>query len=237
MTPVLSVRGLAWARPEAAGGFALEIPSLRVAPGEIVALAGESGSGKTTALDLLGLLRLPDLVAEFRLAGEDVAARLSGGLDAVAGLRRERIGHVLQQGGLLPFLTVAENIALTARPGRAPPFALGELAERLGLAGVLDRSPEAVSIGQRQRVAIARAVMGDPALILADEPTAALDPPTAREVLSLLLELARARGAGVVMASHSWGLIAEFALPVLRAEVTATPAGPRAVFRPAEVAA
>ena len=240
--PVLEIRDLAFAWPAEAGGFRLEIPGLTVAPGTCLALAGESGSGKSTALDILGLVRAPDRVGAFRLARrggrvEDVAALIAGGPDATAGLRREAIGYVLQQGGLLPFLTVAENIALTRPEGRPAPFAVEELAARLGLAEVLRRGPERISIGQRQRAAIARAVMGDPELILADEPTAALDPPTARAVLGLLVELARERGTAVVMASHSWSLVREFSLPVLRAEVMPGPRGSTARFLPAEVPA
>lgn len=240
--PVLDIRDLDFSRPAAEGGFALAIPALRVAPGGCLALAGESGCGKSTALDLLGLVRRPHRVGRFVLTrrdgrAEDVGAAIGAGLDALAGLRRECIGYVLQQGGLLPFLSVADNMTLTARTDRPPPLALTDLAARLGLSAVLDRAPDRISIGQRQRVAIGRAIMGDPDLILADEPTAALDPPTARGVLALLLDLARERGTALVMASHSWGLIAEFALPVLRAEVVAEGGVSRATFLPERVAA
>ena len=237
--PALDIAGLSAVRGAGAEAFRLELPALTLAPGEVLAVAGESGSGKSTLLGLLGLLAKPDRVARFRLAvpgagPEDVTARLSAGdLDALAGLRRRALGFVLQQGGLLPFLSVADNIALAAPEDRDAPFAVGALAERLGIGATLDRRPGALSVGQRQRAAIARAVMADPAVILADEPTAALDPPAARATLELFLSLAGERGTAVIVATHAWSLIEEFALPVLSPTTVAGPGGAVARFAPA----
>ncbi len=231
--PVLEVAGLTFARGPGPEDFRLSLPALALRAGEVVALLGESGSGKSTLLDLLGLVAAPGAIARYRLAGEDLTAALrAGDLEAVAPARRARLGYVLQEGGLLPFLTVAENIALTRPVGRPAPMALATLAERLGLAGVLGRKPDAISVGQRQRAAIARAAMGDPAVILADEPTAALDPPTARATLALLVELAAERGTAVLIATHSWALAAEFALPAV---VARAGEGAEVVFAPAPV--
>ncbi|GMG85335.1 ATP-binding cassette domain-containing protein [Paralimibaculum aggregatum] len=231
--PVLEVEGLAFSRGPGAEDFRLSLPALRLARGGFLALAGESGSGKSTLLDLLGLIERPGRVARFRLCGRDLAPALAAGdLEAVAAPRRSLLGYILQSGGLLPFLTVADNIAITRPADRPAPFAVGDLAARLGLEGLLRRKPEAISIGQRQRVAIARAIMGDPAVILADEPTAALDPPTARATLRLLCALAAERGTAVVMASHSWALIREFSLPVLTARMAPEADGGGVVFAP-----
>lgn len=231
--PVLEIRDLGFARGPEPGAFRLVLPELRLGRGEIVALAGESGSGKSTLLDLLGLIERPGRAGCFRLAGQDLAPALAAGdLEAVAGLRQRHLGYILQQGGLLPFLTVAENIALTMPKGRPAPFSVGALAERLGIGHVLERKPDAISIGQRQRVAIARAVIGDPDVILADEPTAALDPPTAEATLRLLTELAAERGTAIVMASHSWGLIRAFGLAVLTARPAEDGGLPAMAFAP-----
>lgn len=238
--PVLEIADLRFARGPAPGDFRLHLPGLALHRGAFVALAGESGSGKTTLLDLLGLTAPPTGLRRFRLVRRDgTAADLTerlreGRLDALADLRRAAIGYILQQGGLLPFLTVAENLMLTAPPDRDPPMTPEEIARRLGISELLGRLPEALSIGQRQRVAIGRAIMGDPDLILADEPTAALDPPTARATLELLLELTAERDLAVIMASHSWSLIAEFDLPVLRATLRETAEGPTVAFVPGE---
>ncbi len=233
--PVLQIAGLVFRRGPQEAAFRLSLPALILSRGDFVALAGESGSGKSTLLDLIGLIAVPDRVERFTLAGQELAPALGrGDLEAVAPARRRSVGYILQQGGLLPFLTVADNIAVTAPTDRPAPLAVVALAERLGIAGLLERKPDAISIGQRQRVAIARALMGDPSVILADEPTAALDPPTARATLALLKEIAAERGTAVLMASHSWALIEEFALPVVAAAPDPE-AGPAAVrFAPAQ---
>lgn len=236
--PVLDIADLTFEREGQGRRFRLEVPELRLAPGAFLALAGESGSGKSTLLDILGLILAPQSAARFALTGRDgethdIAARLAaGGLDGVADIRRSALGYVLQQGGLLPFLTVRENLEITRRPDREPPIPVTDLAERLGIAQVLKSLPDRISIGQRQRVAIGRAVMSDPDLILADEPTASLDPPMARATLDLLCELVRERGLAVIMASHSWALVAEFGFDVLAARVSAGGNGSTATFLP-----
>ncbi len=228
----LEVVDLALSRGPEADAFRVELPRLTVAPGEIAVLAGASGSGKSTLLDLLGLLTVPDRVGRLAIGGEDAAPALRAGrLEALAPLRR-RQGHVLQTGGLLPFLTVADNIRLTQPTDRPPPLPLEALAERLGLGGLLRRKPGTLSVGQRQRAAIARALMGDPAVLLADEPTAALDPPTAEAVLALLQEICRERGTAVVMASHAWGLVRRFGLTVLAARPVVVGGRPAIRFDP-----
>jgi putative ABC transport system ATP-binding protein len=138
------------------------------------------------------------------VAGVDAAALWQRGAgDALARLRAQSFGYVLQTGGLVPFLSVGANAALAQDlAGRRDAARIAALAERLGIAGLLARMPETLSVGQRQRAAILRALAHQPALVLADEPTAALHPEMAVSILALLAEQARAAGAAVLLATH-----------------------------------
>ncbi|MFI6799022.1 ABC transporter ATP-binding protein [Streptosporangium canum] len=180
---------------------ALREVSLDVAAGELVAVMGPSGSGKSTLLNLAGGLDRPT-------SGEvTVEGRPLSGLSAkdLAGLRRRHVGYVFQDLNLIPSLTAVENVMLPReldgiKARRARREAM-EALEEVGLAEVAGRFPEEISGGQRQRVAIARALVGERRLILADEPTGALDTPTGDDVLQLL----RARcdaGATVLLVTH-----------------------------------
>ncbi|MGE5153520.1 MAG: ABC transporter ATP-binding protein [Bdellovibrio bacteriovorus] len=199
-------------RREAKGsGFELRVPELRIRPGEVVVLRGASGCGKSTLLDLLALALKPDGAETFNFRPEHQgSADLlhlwgRGDLDGLGRLRAANIGYVLQTGGLLPFLTARENIALSCRLlGRDPGGAIERLSERLGILHLLDRSPGQLSLGERQRVAIARAMAHRPSVVLADEPTASVDPVNAAAILDLLLELVRQAGVTAVIASHDW---------------------------------
>lgn len=185
--------------------FRLRAEGLRFARGETWALTGESGSGKTLFLEMLGLLRAPLAGSVYRSGTRDLVALWRRGArgKGLAALRGALFGFVPQAGGLVPFLTAAENVALTQRiTGRRDPARVAFLIDRLGLGPVARLPPGALSIGQRQRVAIARALSHRPAFVLADEPTAALDPPTAETVMGLLLEAAAEEGAGVILSSH-----------------------------------
>jgi putative ABC transport system ATP-binding protein len=193
--------------------FRLDVSNLHLAPGTVVALGGPSGSGKTLLLELLGLLRRPNPPARFSFhsAGgkvTDLAHLWSGRSAELAATRGRLFGFVPQSGGLLPFLTVAENIRLTQRiAGREEPQWVDSLLETLGLASIRHLRPGALSIGQRQRTAIARALAHRPALILADEPTAALDPDASDTVMRLFLSLAHGTGCGVFLSSHDLDLV------------------------------
>jgi len=178
---------------------ALRGVSLAVGPGELVAVMGPSGSGKSTLLNLAGGLDAPSggtIVVE----GVDLA-RLS--LGDLAALRRRAIGYVFQDFNLISALTAAENVALPreldgvgARKSRAEAIAA---LEELDLAGVADRFPDEISGGQRQRVAIARALIGPRRLVLADEPTGALDSQSGDAVLRLLRARCDAGACGVLV--------------------------------------
>jgi putative ABC transport system ATP-binding protein len=209
--PVFHCRGLVKRRVAAGAGFELRVPELRIRPGEIVLLRGTSGCGKSTLLDLLALALKPDgaEVFTFRPEHQDATDLLPlwkrGDLDRLGRLRGPNVGYVLQTGGLLSFLTARENIALSCRLlGRDPGQLIERLAERLGITAQLDRLPGSLSVGERQRVAIARAMAHRPSVVLADEPTASVDPVNAEAILGLLLELVRQAGVTAVIASHDW---------------------------------
>ena len=180
---------------------ALDGVDLAVRAGEFVAVMGPSGSGKSTLLHLAGGLDTPTS-GTVAVEGQDLGAM--GTVDRAA-LRRRHIGYVFQDFNLIPTLTAAENVALPreldgARRGRARIEALAALRE-IGLESIADRFPDALSGGQQQRVAIARALIGDRRLLLADEPTGALDSATGESVMAVLRARADA-GAAVVLVTH-----------------------------------
>jgi putative ABC transport system ATP-binding protein len=173
--------------------------TLRVHPGELVAIMGPSGSGKSTLLNLAGGLDQPT-GGSVRIEGTDLAS-----LDAAgqARIRRTSVGYVFQAFNLIPALTAAENVALPreldGEKGRvARRLALAALDE-VGIAELADRFPDEMSGGQQQRVAIARAIVGDRRLVLADEPTGALDTDTGEEILRLLRARCDAGAAGLLV--------------------------------------
>lgn len=184
--------------------IALRDVSLAVEPGEVVALLGPSGSGKSTLLTTLGLLLEPDR-GSISLAGSPVVIDGRTVADTAA-IRRERIGFVFQKANLVPFLDALDNVMLTfhinRRDGRAARARAHELFEYLGLEGRADHMPEQLSGGQQQRVAIARALAMNPPLVLADEPTAALDSHRGRDVMMLFRRIAHERGTAVIVVTH-----------------------------------
>lgn len=202
MTALLEMRAVTRVH----GHGAREVTALRgvdlaVQPGEFVALMGPSGSGKSTLLHLAGGLALPTS-GEVLVDGKSLAD-LSPAERAV--LRRDVLGYVFQELNLLPGLTALENVAfplelagLRTRPARAA--ALGALAE-VGIEELASRMPAELSGGQSQRVAIARSLVGPRRLLLADEPTGALDSVSGRDIITLLRHRADA-GAGVVLVTH-----------------------------------
>ena len=178
---------------------------LQVATGTSLALMGESGSGKSTLLHLIAGLDRPDS-GRIEVAGEPLTGRNEAEL---ARWRREGIGLVFQQYNLISSLTVGANLAFQARlAGRNDPAWNTRLADRLGLATLLQRYPEQLSGGQQQRVAIGRALAGRPSLVLADEPTGSLDEASSDTVLDLLLELVAEAGSTLLMVTHSARLAA-----------------------------
>ena len=180
---------------------ALDGISLTVDPGEFVAIVGSSGSGKSTAMNIIGCLDVPTS-GSYYLGGRDVSAMND---DQQAEIRNKMLGFIFQQYNLIPKLTVQENVELPllyagvgAQERRARAT---EALERVGLAEKHRNLPSQLSGGQQQRVSIARALAGNPSVILADEPTGALDSRTGREVLGFLQKLNR-EGDTVVLITH-----------------------------------
>lgn len=205
---MLRLREVHKSRGEGRQRYSLSIPHLDLRAGQQIAVVGPSGCGKSTLLDLLALVLSPQRSGEFSLSlGDsrvDIAALWRDGRhDDLAHLRRQGFGYVLQTGGLLEFLDVRRNIGLPCQllnlPVEEP---VARLAARLEIADYLDHYPASLSVGQRQRVGIARALVHGPRLVLADEPTASLDPPTAARVMQLLVEQAREHNACTLVATH-----------------------------------
>ncbi len=182
--------------------FALRGLSMRIEKGEFSALSGPSGSGKTTALNMIGALDLPT-DGHVRLEGKDLALLSRRDLSRI---RRDRIGFVFQAYNLIPVLTAFENAETVLRLQGVDPEERRErvtaLMADVGLEGMEDRLPNALSGGQQQRVAIARAIASNPAIVLADEPTANVDSETAEHLLDLMQQLNRTRGVTFLFSTH-----------------------------------
>ena len=211
-------------------GFTLSIPAMALEAGEVFGLTGPSGTGKTMMLEVLGLLRRPGS-GGYLLETEAETMDLSAVWDrkdiSPPDVRGDHFGFVPQSGGLLPFLTVAENIEISQRIAeREDTNWSAELTDRLGLAEVATLRPPALSIGQRQRVAIARALAHRPSFVIADEPTAALDPEAAETAMGLLIEAATSGGSGVVISSHDLSLLDRFEMKRLALAITSEKGSP-----------
>jgi len=176
--------------------------TLTFAPGEFTALAGPSGSGKTTLLNLIGGLTRPTR-GRIWVAGQDVSQMSS---QEMAQFRLENVGFVFQAYNLLPVLTALENaefpMLLRGVPANERARRVGELFERTGMTGLEDRRPGKLSGGQQQRVAVVRAVASNPALVLADEPTANLDTAASEALLDMMLEFNQELGVTFIFATH-----------------------------------
>jgi putative ABC transport system ATP-binding protein len=181
---------------------ALRGVSLAVEKGEFMALAGPSGSGKTTLLNLIGGIDAPTS-GEVRVDGKPLSGLSRA---ALADLRRDRIGFVFQSYNLVPVLTAAENaeyvLELKGVPAAQRREKVKAIFERIGLGKYLDSRPLKMSGGQQQRVAVARAIVSEPAVVLADEPTANLDQKTGAELMDLMYQLNKERGITFIFSTH-----------------------------------
>jgi putative ABC transport system ATP-binding protein len=191
--------------------FKLTVPSLQIALGEKIALIGESGCGKSTLLDILTFISRPNSAAAFRFRPEPGAAPIDINdhwskhrFNTLSDLRMLRLGYVMQTGGLLPYLTVRENMGLSRRLLGYDPDEVDDLAFDLGIHKHLDKKPSQLSTGERQRVAIGRALAHRPSIVIADEPTASLDPIAAQRIMALFIEMVESLNITVIVASHAW---------------------------------
>ncbi|MDA0703183.1 MAG: ATP-binding cassette domain-containing protein [Proteobacteria bacterium] len=216
--PLIEFRSVDRARGD---GFRLNIARFTLGAGERVAIVGPSGAGKSTCLDLIAMSLKPDTAGEMTVTDEDGRAADVAALwrrddrGRIRALRARRFGYVLQTGGLAPFLSLHENAMLSRRLlGMAGAGPVPALFERLGIADLARRKPRHVSIGERQRAAVVRALAHEPALVLADEPTASLDPANAAEVMALLTGTASDAGAALILVTHDRELAAAFGLPL-----------------------
>ncbi|WP_342235480.1 ABC transporter ATP-binding protein [Inquilinus sp. OTU3971] len=181
--------------------------SCRIPIGETTYVVGPSGSGKTTFLNLLGVIDKPD-TGSITIMGTDVGGLSDG---AAADFRSRSIGYIFQHFSLIPVLSAKENVEYTLLRRRLPRMEREDRAEKylraVGLQDMLDRRPGALSGGQQQRVAIARALAGEPAMIIADEPTANLDSRTSREIVELMARIQQDCNTTFVFCTHDMELI------------------------------
>jgi len=192
-------------------GFRLRVPTLEIKKGEAIALVGHSGCGKSTLLDMLAMTLHPDQCGRFELeleAGKriDLADYWKRKRqNKLSQIRKRHIGYVLQTGGLLPYLSVRENIELPRKLlGLPQDDTIRSISRVLGIHRQLDKLPGLLSAGERQRVAFARALAHRPEILIADEPTASLDPITARKIMSVVMELVKGLNITMITASHDW---------------------------------
>jgi putative ABC transport system ATP-binding protein len=204
---IIELEGLKLSLPSAAGLVnILRGIDLAVARGSTVGLVGPSGSGKSTLLMVLAGLERPS-AGRVRVAGRDLAGL---GEDGLAEFRRAHVGIVFQSFHLVPTMTALENVAIPLEfAGRADAFARAKAElEAVGLGHRLSHYPGQLSGGEQQRVALARAVVGDPELLLADEPTGNLDQATGAEIVELMFALHARKGTTLVLITHDESLAA-----------------------------
>nr|WP_163501623.1 ABC transporter ATP-binding protein [Halomonas socia] len=227
---MLTLSELRVTRGHGSGRHEVHLPRLELAAGDMLAIVGPSGCGKSTLLEALGLLLKPSELGRYALGPEatDLAALLRDADEsALATIRSRDLGFLLQNGGLLPFLSVRDNIALPRRLLGLPVLSdrVDHACDVLDLAALLDKRPAALSIGERQRTAFVRAMAHEPRLLLADEPTAALDPQAGEKLFGLILTLVQELDMAALVVSHDRALVNQFELPRLVA--TLTPGGSR----------
>jgi len=230
---MLHIEDLCVVRGQGSQAHHVYLPQLTLRPGEVMAITGESGCGKSTILEAIGLLLHPSKIGCFELIDGsqriDIAALLNAHKQTeLANIRACQLGFVLQNGGLLPYLTVQDNIHLPSQllgihPDKAM---LNRIIEALKLGPLLAKYPAQLSFGERQRTAFARAIIHRPSMVLADEPTAALDPYNAQQLFSLFIDLVSQEGMMALVVCHDWPLVQRFNLPCLVARFDPMSANP-----------
>ena len=210
MTQLLEIRDLqkSFAQPGGGNLMVLDIHQFRIAKAEQVALIGQSGGGKTTLLHLIAGLLTPD-IGSIRIGGVELTGLSEQGRDR---FRAETIGYVFQTFNLLPAFTALENVRLgmTFGSGKHRHARAADLLARVGLKDRFNYRPKQLSVGQQQRVAIARALAGKPKLLLADEPTANVDPNSAESVLDLIRVTCREEKVSLLTVTHDMQIASSF---------------------------
>jgi ABC-type lipoprotein export system ATPase subunit len=186
----------------------LDIPKFEVQSGEQMALVGKSGSGKTTLLHVIAGITRADS-GEILIDGINLAGLSEAGVDKI---RAAKIGYVFQTFNLLPGFSAFENVLLgmTFARGRKDPARATHLLERVGLSHRLTHKPTALSVGEQQRVAVARALANKPSLLLADEPTANIDPKNQQKIVDLVRDTCREEGVSLIIVTHSPEVAGQF---------------------------
>ena len=227
MTIVYSLRGVVKERLIDGVGFRLIVPKIQIRAEENIALVGHSGCGKSTLLDMLALILRPDESEDMSLHpvkgdNHDLAELWRRDrFSQLSQIRKQHIGYVLQSGGLLPYLTVRENIELPRRLLKLPDDdSINSISKVLGIGRQLDKLPGLLSAGERQRAAFARALSHRPSILIADEPTAALDPITAHKIMAGVMEVIRGLKITLITASHDWAHVYRMELRTLKQEAT-----------------
>ncbi|OTA20369.1 ABC transporter, ATP-binding protein [Xenorhabdus beddingii] len=221
---MLHIESMQIQRGQAEQGFTVSLPSLSLAAGEVAALTGPSGCGKSTLLEMIGGILQPDHLSRYQLGTPpcDIATPILAGEERrLAEIRAKDLGFVLQHGGLLPWLSVEQNIQLPRKIAGLVTQSdwLDTAISRLNIEGLMKKMPSQLSIGERQRVAFARAIAHQPQLLLADEPTAALDPHNAERLFSLIVEMVSSLSLVAVIVSHDWQRVTDFGLKRYAAKV------------------
>lgn len=232
MTVVYSLKNVSKERLIDGVGFRLLVPNIQIHAEENIALIGHSGCGKSTLLDMLALILRPDKSDNMNLHpvhgdSHDVAQLWQGDrYSQLSQIRKQHIGYVLQSGGLLPYLTVRENIELPRRLLDLPDDdSIDSISKVLGISRQLDKLPGLLSAGERQRAAFARALSHRPSILIADEPTAALDPITAHKIMAVVMEVIRGLKITLITASHDWAHVYKMELRTLKQEAKALEGG------------
>ncbi len=221
---VFSLKNVVKKREKGGNLFELTIESFEIPKGDFIAIVGSSGCGKSTLLDMLGLALKPSSAEKFSINIPDRNKEyliMDADEKALADIRKEHIGYVLQTGGLLPFLSVRENILLPCVINNMKNMDshVENLVSRLKISDQMGKKPQFLSGGQRQRVAIARALAHKPPIVLADEPTAAVDKLTAHDIISEFKNLTGEMGVTLIMVTHDTNLIADAANRIFTFEV------------------
>lgn len=221
---MLHIENLSIQRGVGSHAHTVVLDELHLARGQIIAITGASGCGKSTLLESIGLLLAPEKLSRYDLGTPALSLQNwpQQAESITARLRAEKIGFVLQNGGLIPYLSVQDNIELPRRIlGKKGATEHIQIAiEKLGLQRLQSKSPAALSIGERQRVAFVRAIAHEPTLLLADEPTAALDPLHAQALFELFTEIVTNLNMCALVVSHDWDLVKKFGLVQLQAQLS-----------------